>query len=951
MKRVLSFFLSLIIIISVGGVTAFANDLESRNVQFDYNAADIVYNGCTYIDYLKEFSSAKEPSDTIVLEAEDNISDSLHFDKLKTDFEGMQGVSVYTDNDDLIEWEFIVKEEGFYNILFTYYPVEGNGSAIERCLYINDVIPFSEAQRLSLSRIWSNSSEKISLDTQGNQIMIEQVEASEWTTQYAIDSSGISNEPLRFYFKKGKNKLSLKSVVEPLILKSVTLLSVSKAETKDYKSVSADYNLSSSAKDDIVLQAEQADRKSTQMLYPLSDQTSPDVIPYSPYEIVYNTIGRNQWTNPGQWIEWDFNVKQDGYYALSAHFKQALKDSRASVRIVEIDGKVPFIEAKNWVFSYDTSWQTTTFSNNDKPYLFYLKEGKHTIRLTVGLGEYADIIANAFSYLTELNSIYRSIISVSGASPDQYRDYKFDEMIPETIEQMAQISKTLKNFEKKVVKIEKDATTVPDIKRVYDQIDMMLEDTDTISVRLSSFKDNIASFGTWINTQRGQPLELDWISFTPYNLPKKQEKASFFSVVVHNIKRFLYSFTVDYQTIGQTDINTNRKIKVWMTTSQDQSQLLRQLIMSDFSQNKGISAEVQLVSTKALLPAILAHKGPDVSLGIGQADVNNLAIRNAICDLTQFSDLDEKKQDFYSCSLAPFEWQEGLYALPETMVWPMLFYRKDILSEMGIKASELETWDSILNSVLPKLKKSSLTFGILPTIQNYLNFLYQQGGQLYTSDGRNSALSSSEAIESMKLFSILYTQYGFPLSYEFSNRFRTGEMPIAIADFTSYNNLMLFASEIKGLWGMLPIPATIDESGTANHTAVCTVTASVIMADSKDLDASWEFLKWWTSTQTQNSFGKLLEAVVGTSSRYNTANKKAIAMVSWDPDMKESMLYQVENLMEYPEVPGGYFTARLFNFAYRSIVYENKAVRESMDDVANNINLEMANKRKEYGID
>ncbi|MGN0492357.1 MAG: ABC transporter substrate-binding protein, partial [Acutalibacteraceae bacterium] len=318
---------------------------------------------------------------------------------------------------------------------------------------------------------------------------------------------------------------------------------------------------------------------------------------------------------------------------------------------------------------------------------------------------------------------------------------------------------------------------------------------------------------------------------------------------------------------------------------------------------------------------------------------------------SSFSDIDTVKESFYDYALKPFEWNGGLYALPETQTWSMLFYRKDILDELGIALDELETWDSILESVLPKLKKSSLSFGIMPTIQNYITFLYQSGGSLYSEDGRESALNSSEAIESMKLFSFLYTQYGFQLSYDFSNRFRNGEMPIAIAEFTSYNNLMLFAPEIKGLWGMLPVPGTVREDGSVDQTTVATFTGTVMMADTKKPNEAWEFMKWWSSDETQDAFGKRLEAVVGTASRYNTANKNAIARVQWDPDMRESMRKQVEMLREYPEVPGGYFTSRLFNFAFRSIVYDSQDVRESMNDVANDISLEMKNKRDEYGIE
>ncbi len=950
MKRALTLLLSLLILVSGMSVSAVADTEEKE--EFNYDSLTYSGNAESYVNYLKKYNP-QYPSDDIVLEAKDS-SGASEANNIYKDYNGMKGISLYTSATDSVSWSFEVKTEGYYNVLLNYYPIAGTGSSIERSILIDGVIPFSESERLVFSRICSNKDGKVQVDTQGNQIMIEQVEKPAWISQYAVDASGTVTSPLQYYFSAGKHTLTFASVLEPVVIKSLVLKSVSVDGIADYKTVSKgyDFNSSKASKQVITMQGEDADRKSTQMLFPLSDQTSPDVVPSSPYQIVYNTIGRNQWTNAGQWAEWDFTVKETGYYALSAHFKQSLKDGRASVRRILIDGETPFKEADNWMFPYNSSWQNGTFSDkNDQPYVFYLEAGKHTIRLTVGLGDYAEIISESSEYLSELNSAYRSIIAISGASPDQYRDYKFDEMIPDTIKKMGEISSSLKKLEKKVLSTDGNSKNIPDIKRVYDQIDMMTKDTDTISARLSSFKDNIASFGTWINTQRGQPLELDWLSFTSKDTKTETKEAGFWATLWYNLKRFFYSFIVDYHLIGQTNVDAEKKIKVWITTSQDQAQLLRQLVISDFSPSTNIAVEVQLVSTKALLPAILAHKGPDVALGIQQAEVNNLALRNAIYNMANFSDVEDKKADFYDYSLVPFEWNGGIYGMPETLTWPMLFYRKDILDELEIPVSDLSTWDSLLNSVLPKLKKSSLSFGVMPTIQNYLNFLYQNGGSLYTDQGKKSGLASSEAIESMKLFTILYTQYGFPLSFDFANRFRTGEMPIAIADFTSYNNLMLFASEIKGLWGMCPVPGTVDVDGNVNHTAVSTETGTVIMSDSKDKDAAWEFVKWWTSEDAQDSFGKSLEAVVGSSSRYNTANKNAISKVNWDPDMKESMLYQAEHLQAYPEVPGGYFTGRLFNFAFRSIVYESEAVRESMDDVANNINREMLNKRKEYGIE
>ena len=86
-------------------------------------------------------------------------------------------------------------------------------------------------------------------------------------------------------------------------------------------------------------------------------------------------------------------------------------------------------------------------------------------------------------------------------------------------------------------------------------------------------------------------------------------------------------------------------------------------------------------------------------------------------------------------------------------------------------------------------------------------------------------------------------------------RFRLGECPIIISDYTLYNNLQVSAPDIKGLWGMAPVPGIVMEDGTINNAVGSTGQACVVMKSSKDLEASWEFLKWWTSADTQIAYG------------------------------------------------------------------------------------------------
>ncbi len=928
--------------------TDYSDDFDWNKVN-TITASDII----SYYDYYAEYNSADCPPDEIELPISKANLSNAPSSRIENNYAGRSGAALYQPENDTVSWDFSVKKSGLYCLYFEYYTVEGAGDNIERSVKIDNEAPFVEAQNLAFSRIWGDATDKPETDTQGNEIMITQIEKPSWTWQFAEDPSGINREPFCFYLSAGEHNFKLEGAAEPAVWGKICFKSVLDTRAKEYETVVKAYENTAEESDlpDIVLQAEDADIKSSQMLYPVSDRTSPTVEPYSAYKIVYNSLGGQMWSNADQWIEWNFTVEKSGFYALSSHFKQAYKEGRGCCRSIYIDGKLPFKEADSWLFPYSTTWQSGFFADKtETPYKIYLEKGEHTLRLAVSMGDYSEVIQNASNLLNELNNVYRKIIAVTGVNPDPYRDYRFDRSIPETIERMKDLSARLKALEQGIVKIEGNASSLVDVKRLYTNLDLMLRDTDKISVRLSTFKDNIASFGTWINEQRGQPLQLDYVRFGAPDAELLQGEAGFFKLVTHYFCNFLSSFVMDYSKVGQTEIESDKSITVWMTTSQDQAQILRQIASTYFTPKTNIAVQVQLVSTTALLPSILAHKGPDVVLGVAQTDVNNLALRNAAENLYDYIDGEFLTSQFHDYSLNVFKFRDGLYALPETQTWPMLFYRTDILRELNIAPSDLTRWDLILETVLPKMKKSALSFGLLPTVDNFLTFLYQRGGDLYVNDMKSSGLSSSAAVESMKLFSTLYKEYGFALSFDFANRFRNGEMPIAVVDFSMYNTLTLFAPEIKNLWGMLPVPGTADSEGNINHTTVTRATGSVIMSDSENKQAAGDFLMWWCSADAQDMFGKRLEAVVGAAARYNSANKNAMKAVKWNKDMKDSMLYQQEHLKEYSEVPGGYFTERLFNFAFRNIVYDNDEVRKTMSDMADDIDIELANKREEYDL-
>ena len=174
----------------------------------------------------------------------------------------------------------------------------------------------------------------------------------------------------------------------------------------------------------------------------------------------------------------------------------------------------------------------------------------------------------------------------------------------------------------------------------------------------------------------------------------------------------------------------------------------------------------------------------------------NYGLRSAAVDLTTFPDWEQVAARFRDSALSQYTFGGSLFALPETQNFQMMFYRKDILNELGVEVPK--TWDD-MKVVISELSKNQMSVGMLPSELTFTSLLYQYGGELYNEDGTASALNSEEAINAFKAYCEFYTDYKLDRATSVEQRFRTGESPIIIADYTTHNVLEVSAPDIKGL--------------------------------------------------------------------------------------------------------------------------------------------------------
>ena len=873
--------------------------------------------------------------------------------------------SVLTDEVGSISLPVEIEEAGFYTIRVNYYAYEGKSAAIERRVFINGEVPFEAADNV-LFRRYYGSEDVIYQDYAGNDIRPSQIEKPIWTTKLIGDSLGYITEPFKFYFDAGMNEIKLESLREPLLIESLVVESVTSLPT--YEDMKSEYesNNYEVAKEPIqFIQAEDAIRTTSPTLYPLNDRTSSRTMPSDPTLIKLNTIGGTNWDRTGDQITWEFNVPTSGLYEISMRVKQRLANGMVVFRDIYIDGEIPFKEMEGFAFKYTEDWRMQTLGTADEAFLFYLEAGTHELTMEVSLGIYGQLISDLQDVIDNLNKIYREILIYTGPSPDPFRDYELVNRIPNLIPRFTAELEHARYIREMLIETSGNRSEKTGI---LDTVILQLQDfirrPRDIQNSLSTYVSNISSLGTLVILLSSQPLEIDYFILHEPEAKLPQVVSHFFEGTWFGFRSFLATFTTDFASVGRRDTGeVNETIDVWLSVGQDQANILRKLIDESFAPQNQIQVDLKLVSAASLLPATLSGRGPDVAIGQADSTPVNYAMRNAVYDLSQFDDFEEIASRFMPSALVPYEFDGKYYAIPEQQIFLMMFYRTDIFEEYGLTPPN--TWREVVE-MIPSLQKYNFEFYlpvpltqgaavILPPNPIFSTMFYQNDGEFYIDEDRQAGFNEGRGPQVFEQWSSFYTNYSFPVEANFNNRFRSGQMPIGISYYNTYNVLSVFAPEIRGKWNFVAVPGTEyeDEFGQTQirRETVATGTGGIILNQSQKKEESWEFLKWWTSTETQMRFGRELEGILGAAARYPTANVAAMEQLPWTVDELAKLKEQWEWVRGIPEVPGGYMTGRHLDNAFRLVLNEAANPRETIYDYVQMINEELAKKRREFGLD
>ena len=860
------------------------------------------------------------------------------------DYKGHPGAAAITAADSVVTYRFTVANAGLYHINMTYFLPTASEEDVQRSLAIDGKLPFQEAAELAFDRVWVYKNDQYYVTLlNGSQVKNARVEKECWQTKMIKDPTGISTKALAFYFTAGEHTLTFTAISGKMVLGALELIPPSdlmtyaayKAEQEEKYGTATD-----DAAESIELQAEDMDERNSSGLFGSADNSSPGAIPFSYSESLVNVLSGSNFNSLDDWVSYNFDIKADGWYRISFKYKQDYRSGGSVYRRIYIDGEVPFEEADAFGFQSCSDWKSLIFGDGETPYLLYLSTGQHVLTLEAVTGEFSDIISRAQALIDDFNSVYRSLFVITGPTPDPYRDYNFDEVAKDELKALSKASAELEKLLKDVMALtDQRGSFMSAPEQLSVNVKNMVEKPDSIANRLNSFVTNLGSFSEWMLGLQSQALDLDLIEILPPEADPTRAGTGFWDNIVYQVRIFIRSFTEQYDEIV-TDSEI-APIRVWFgTTGRDQVNIMQEII----EENYDAPVELQLVSG-ALIPSTLAGIGPDAYMFAAAGEPINYALRGAVAPLNEYDGFDEVMGRFSDGVTVPYTYKEKTYAIPETESYPMLFYRKDILDELDIPIPK--TWDDIYNA-LSKLQSRHMTFGMMTDYTGYLTLLVQNGASIYRDNNTAVNFDNPTGVAAFDQWTDFFVSYKLSTAYSFINRFRTGEMPIGVADFTIANQLRVTAPEISGMWALTPLPGVKQEDGTVDHSAPITTTANIIMKHADHKEEAWRFLKWWSSTENQVNYSEQLEQTMGIVARYAPANIEAFGQLKWNQDDVTAINKQRKWLIGVPEVPGSYIVTRYIGFAFSAVVDSNQDPVKALLDYTEKINLELERKQAEF---
>ena len=840
-----------------------------------------------------------------------------------------------------------------------YYSLGDSIIDIEFGLKINGETPFFEASQINLTTLWKMSGEA-TFDRYGNDVNMSQDVYKGWQTACLQDSTRLAKDGLIFALEEG-DEISLTKINGEVKIGRITVRPVKKyVSYQQY--IGNNTVVSTQVKR---YEAENMLNKSNTTIN-MSTSREVGVEPFSVKNLRLNIIGEGSWGASGEFITWEVEVEEEGYYYLAFKVKQTTENT-TSYRTLYVNGEIPFEEARHLPFTYTSEWTNVPLQGIDgTQYAVKLNAGKNQIRLEVDSTLYQSISEKLKAITAEMNEMGLDITKYTNGNTSKGIDWDLEENFPEI---RTNIQKWIVELNYVIARYQdisgynKTTTLSQDLGSAIQKLKTILNNIEELPRRLSLLSEGSSCAAQLVAGQmdsvltQGLVMDCFYVYSDIEDLPKPT--GNFFRSLWVGVQRFFISFFDDSY---KSDSSNNEELVVWVNRSRQYADVIQKLADAAYGTGKlPFKVKVSLMSDDGkLILANSADQQPDVALGVSAWIPNDYGMRGMLADLRQFDGYLDLVNDFNPEQLVPMTYDDHLYGLPETENFYVLFYRTDTLDKLGLNVPD--TWDDVID-MLPVLKRYDMDFYIplsnatsSKSFDTTAPFIYQFGGEVYEYSNKGiltGGLENENTIKALEFITDLYTEYGLPYQVSsFFNEFRYNRIPIGIADFSTYLNLLNGAPEIQGLWDIKVVPGVKVETETGtkvNRYMPGAQQAGVIFEKSDKKEQAWDFLSWWMSEEIQTEYASTMVNTLGKRYLWNTGNMEAFKNLAWNEDHKKVILEQWSHLKEVSRIPGYYIVEREISNSWNKVVYNDENLRSTLSDAMIKITTEITRKMQEFG--
>lgn len=954
LKRVTAFSLAIAINVTCPGNTTYAA-AESKSAsndsvyQYDANyVSERISNNYTKIS--AKYKYPKYTGETLVY-AIDQIAtqggltaDNYQYEKNNQVLSLSYGETVAATID--------VPESGLYYMLFDYISYDDSVLPFGMGMTIDGDYPFYEARNLKFESNWQPDKEA-TYDRYGNELVTMPNKVIDWNEKYLMDSSYRHGGPLMVELAKGTHEFTFTSTEGKALLGNISL--VAPFATEEYKGSQV-----ADGSELITIQGERFSGTNDSSIHGIAEYDT-SLLPYEVTDTVINTIDSDSFDTAGQMVTYEFDIAKAGFYNIAMNYRASDKTDFDIFVDVLVDGKIPNTEFEAYGIAYTTKYKTMTFQDSQGEKLsVYLSEGHHSISYRISMDPICFVFEELEEIMSGVNDLALEITKVAGTNSDKYRDLKLSKYIPDLQDRLYDYSTRLKAIEKECLKYSDSNKTVAVMSSMLiaaEQLDSLAKKPDEIPYRISELSTSgnsvIHYLATTIDNMIKNNLAVDRV-YIYQNGAELPEGPRFWTAFWMQLQRFFASFSAQAYSTDNIDPT---HLQVWVNRSSQYVQIMQKMIDESFTPATGIGVDISIMPDQYKL--VLSNSSgstPDVATGINYTVPYELAIRNALVDMTKFEDFRQVAAPYEPGFFLTGTIGDGVYSMPETMNFWVLFYRNDVIDKLGLKVPN--TMDEVVK-MLPELQMRGLNFyyataGMLQ-MRNFHGttpIVMQNGGSLYyeTAD-LGTALGSKESVDGFTALTDLFTIYNMDVNVDnFYQHFRNGDLPIGIADFGTYNLLTNAAPELSGSWSIAMIPGTEKEDGTVDRTVCGCAESTVMFKSDADREAkAWEFVKWWSSADIQASFGQNLQITYGDEYMWNSANLDAFDKLPWPEVDREVIKQTASNVIDIARVPGTYILEREMSNAFNDVTVNGQTAQTRLDKAVKAINREIRRKLEEFG--